>query len=782
MIRRAVLAAVVCALFPTAPLRAAEPVDPEARQYWAFKPLVSPNVPPLGDAEQARTSIDAFILRRLEQANLRLSPAADRPTLVRRVYFDLVGLPPTPRQIDAFLSDERPDAYQRLVEGLLASPQFGQRWGRHWLDAAGYSDITGGDNDAGIVKLSEGKWKYRDYVVRAYNDDKPYDRFLIEQLAGDELVDWRSAATFTPEIKELLIATGFLRNAADDTDAKELTTPDILHGVLQRTGEVVAGNLLGLTMGCAKCHDHKYEPIAQRDYYRFLAAFTPMYNPTAWVPPKDRALADISPAEKAAAEKHNAELDRQIGELRNRQAEIKRPVRDAIFEKKLATLPEQIRADVKQAFETPVEKRTMVQEYLGDKFKAALDVAEGEIAAALSQPQKDQIAGIEQQVGAIEQSRRRWGTIQAAYDVGPPPATHLLERGNYQTPGAQVEPGFFAVLCASESETYAKPPGAIAGSPQPVGETSGRRLALARWLTDWSSPAGGLAARVRVNRIWQHLFGRGIVETSENLGISGAQPTHPELLDWLACRFVADGRRIKPLIKLLVTSAVYRQASSRTGEGVSPDASPDKSPAAADPDNRLLARMPLRRLDAEIVRDAILATSGQLDLALGGPSLPLEVRPDGMVVLKGENKPGTKTRSRRSLYVLARRHYHLSLLGVFDQPTMSMNCLNRQQSVVVSQSLTLLNDAIVIDAAEKFAARVIRSAGSGDSAAQINLAFRIALGREAGAKEITWSQELLSGHAAELAGSEVPGDELAQKSLSHLCHMLLGSNEFLYVP
>ena len=442
----------------------------------------------------------------------------------------------------------------------------------------------------------------------------------------------------------------------------------------------------------------------------------------------------------------------------------------------MATLPEQIRADVKQAFETPVEKRTMVQEYLGDKFKAALDVAESEIAAALSQPQKDQIVGIEQQVGAIEQTRRRWGTIQAAYDVGPPPATHLLERGNYQTPGAVVEPGFFAVLCASESETHAKPPGAIAGSPQPVGETSGRRLALVHWLTDWSSPAGGLAARVRVNRIWQHLFGKGIVETSENLGTSGAQPTHPELLDWLACRFVTDGRKIKPLLKLLMTSAVYRQGSSPAVGGAAADAS------RLDPDNRLLARMPLRRLDAEIVRDAILATSGQLDLTPGGPSLPLEVRPDGMVVLQGENKPGSETKSRRSLYVLARRHYHLSLLGVFDQPTMSMNCPNRQQSAVVSQSLTLLNDALVIDAAQKFAARVIRSAASGDSAARISLAFRIALGREPSGQEITWSQELLSQHAAELAGSGVPGEELAQKSLSHLCHMLLGSNEFLYVP
>ncbi|MEX0977289.1 MAG: DUF1553 domain-containing protein, partial [Pirellulales bacterium] len=520
--------------------------------------------------------------------------------------------------------------YERLVDRLLASPHFGERFGRHWLDGAGYSDITGGDNDAGIVKLSENKWKYRDYVIRALNDDQPYDRFLIEQLAGDELVDWRSAPTFTPQIKDLLVATGFLRGAADDTDEKELTTQDILHGVLQRTGEVVAVNLLGMTLACAKCHDHKYEPIPQRDYYRFMAAFTPVLNPASWVPPKSRALADISPAEKAEAEKHNAELDQKVGELRKQQAEIRRPARDKVFADKLANLPEPIRADVKQSIETPADKRSEVQKYLADKFKTVADVSEAELAPLLDEAQKNQFAEIERQIAAAEQTRRRWGVIQAAYDVGPPPPTYLLRRGNHETPGAEVAPGFFSVLCSSESAAGSVAPDGPA-APRPAGQTSGRRLALAHWLTDWNSPAGALVARVRVNRIWQHLFGKGIVETSENLGLSGAQPTHPELLDWLACRFVADGCKTKPLVKLLVTSAVYRQASSP--DAASADAASLSSPLEVDPANHLLSRMPLRRLEAEIVRDAILATSGQLDLALGGPALPLEVRPDGMVIL-----------------------------------------------------------------------------------------------------------------------------------------------------
>ena len=290
---------------------------------------------------------------------------------------------------------------------MLASPEFGQRWGRHWLDAAGYSDITGGDNDAGIIKLSDGKWKYRDWVVRSLNDDLPYDRFLIEQIAGDELHDWRRAKSFTPEIRDALVATGFLRNAADDTDEKELTTPDILHGVLQRTVEVVANNVLGLTLACAKCHDHKYEPILQQDYYRLLANFTPTFNPGDWVQPKNRRLADIAPVEKAEAEKYNAELDRQIAEQKNRQTETRRPVEERLFAAKLATISEPIRGDVQEAIHTVANKRNEVQKYLADKFAAQLKVSDDEVAAALS-----------------PKIRRRWRTPRPASTAWPG-APHL---------------------------------------------------------------------------------------------------------------------------------------------------------------------------------------------------------------------------------------------------------------------------------------------------------------------------------------------------------------------
>jgi hypothetical protein len=413
-----------------------------------------------------------------------------------------------------------------------------------------------------------------------------------------------------------------------------------------------------------------------------------------------------------------------------------------------------------------------VQKYLTEKFKASLTVSADDVKSQLDAAQSAAIAEADRRIAELNGQRRTWGTIQAAYDVGPPPITRLLERGNYETPGETVEPGFFHALCSDA-------PHASAGCPdtqQPHGPTSGRRLALARWLTDWKAPSGGLAARVMVNRVWQHLFGHGLAETTENLGHSGSPPTHPELLEWLACRFVADGGRFKPLVKLVMMSAVYRQQSS-PGNG---EAAASTSALAVDPGNRRLWHMPLRRLEAEIVRDAILATSGQLDPALDGPPMRVEVQSDGMVVIQDKERPAA--RPRRSLYVLARRNYHLSMLNVFDQPTMSTNCPNRQQSAVVLQSLMMLNDAFVLAQAEHFAARVRAEAAGDATQPRIARAFRVALSRDPSEREIAWSEKLLAAHAAESAAMGVAADEAGRQAMTHLCHMLLSSNEFLYVP
>ncbi|MEX2027855.1 MAG: DUF1549 domain-containing protein, partial [Pirellulaceae bacterium] len=464
----------------------------------------------------------------------------------------MIGLPPSPEEVDAFVKDPSPQAYESLLDRLLASPYFGERWGRHWLDNAGYTDVYGGDNDAAIIKQGENKWLYRDYVVKSLNTDKPFDRFLTEQLAGDELVDWRSAEKFTPEIEELLIATGFLRNSADDTNENELNTLDIRYGVLHRTIEGVASNLLGLTLNCAKCHDHKYEPLTQRDYYQLQAIFQPAFNPDHWLQPQQRQLAAISPTEKWAAEKQNAEIERQVDELRQRIGAIRETYEQKLFEAKLAAVPEVIRADVQAALATEAEKRSEVQKYLAEKFQPQVQVKPEEVNAALTETDQHAIEAAEREISELSAKKQSWQHWQAVYDAGPPTPTRILTRGNHLTPADEVPPGTIGVLTAVSRPAF---------EPQAASGSSSRRLALARWLTDTKTPAGARVVRVRVNRIWQQLFGRGIVETSDNFGVTGANPTHPELLQWLACDFVAGGQRLKPFLKRIMLSTVYRQAS-----------------------------------------------------------------------------------------------------------------------------------------------------------------------------------------------------------------------------
>jgi hypothetical protein len=293
----------------------------ESARHWSFQKVTRPPVPVVKDADKLHSPVDAFVLEKLEAKELTFSPEADKTTLIRRVSFDLIGLPPSPEEVTAFVACTSETAYEDLLDRLLASQHFGERWGRHWLDAAGYADVMSTDNDAAIIHPLENRWMYRDYVVRSLNEDKPFARFLTEQIAGDELVDWQSAATYSPEIREHLIATGFLRASSDDTFAPELNVSATRYAVWQRTGEILANNVLGLTLNCAKCHDHKYEPISQRDYYQFLALLQPAFNPDRWLNPTQRQLPAVSSAEKSEIERHNAELDRRAAELRKQIAE-----------------------------------------------------------------------------------------------------------------------------------------------------------------------------------------------------------------------------------------------------------------------------------------------------------------------------------------------------------------------------------------------------------------------------------------------------------------------------
>ncbi|MEX0677452.1 MAG: PSD1 and planctomycete cytochrome C domain-containing protein [Pirellulales bacterium] len=759
-----------------APLSTAEApaVSAEDRQFWSFRKPSRTPVPAVRQRARVRTPIDAFVLSKLEAKSLGLSPEADRHVLVRRACLDLLGLPPTLEQLGEFLADTDDGAYERMIDRLLASPHFGERWGRHWLDAAGYVDTIGDDTDATIAKVSSGKWLYRDYVIGAFNDDTPFDRFLVEQLAGDELIDWQAADLLTREMKQLLIATGMLRTAADETLQNELNTADIRQAVLEHTMEVAAGNLLGLTVHCARCHSHKFDPIPQEDYYRLLAIFSPAFNPQSWLQPAQRELPDISKAEKARAEAHNAEIDKQVNERNARLAALRKPHEERLLEAKLAGIPEPIRADTKAAVEAAADKRSEIQKYLAGKFEAGLKVSPAELDAGYTPADKASVVSLTKEVADLNARRRTWGIIQAVYDVGPPPPTYLLRRGNLDRPGPEVPAGFLHVLCESEPQSRVEP-------STPTEHASGRRLAFARWLTDRRGAAAGLVARVYVNRVWQYLFGQGIVATSDNFGTSGAPPTHPELLDWLAVEFQSGGWRVKPLVRLIVTSAAYRQASHRDRPQavVAGESGQPADPEIVDPGNELLWRMRLRQIESESIRDAILATSGKLEEAVGGPPTMIEGKPDGTVVVK---KDGTPARfvNRRSMYLLARRRYNLSLLEAFDQPELTSNCTKRNPSAVVSQSLTMLNDEFVMEHAAAFAARVKRQAV--ETGQQVERAFKIALARAPDDEEARWAAELLARQFTRYQKTPMPPDEASQKALAHLCQMLLNTNEFLYIP
>jgi hypothetical protein len=699
-------------------------ISEKDRQFWAFQKPVRTPVPRVQHRERIRTPIDAFILARLEVKGLTLSPDVDRAVLLRRVYFDLIGLPPAPEEVQAFLADARPDAYERVVDRLLASPHYGERWGRHWLDAAGYSDSIGGDNDPGQVFPRESMWLYRDYVVHAFNDDKPYDRFLVEQLAGDELDDWRSAAAFTPEIREHLIATGFLRTTVDHTFEGELNRPFERYQVLHDTIENITSNLLGLTVACARCHDHKFDPIPQVEYYRLLAVLKPVYNPEKWLQPQDHHLADVPPKAKEAIDRRNAGIDSQVAECNQQITAVRQP-----YEKKLR--------ENKKAGPSPEE-----------------------VARSLSEADRQKIAALEKQIAELNGRRRSYGKIQAAWDASEdkPPPTFVFRRGNLRTPGAEVQPAVFSVL------TDAKRPTTLASPPKGA-KTSGRRTAWARWLTQPDHP---LTARVFVNRVWQHYFGEGIVATSDNFGRLGARPTHLELLDWLACEFVQSGWKIKALHRAIVLSSVYRRSSADCPYA-----------AKVDPGNQLLWRMRLRRLESEAVRDAVLAVSGKLDRTLGGPPVPIEPQPDGMVVVPANGLPTPTAAWRRSIYLFARRNYNVTLLNVFDQPVMATNCTRRIHSAVPLQSLTLLNDAFMLEQARSFADRV--AALGEDAPKQIDMAFQVAFARRPSAKEMTASLTLLHKLQERYTAEKLAPDSARRQALARLCHMLLCTNEFLYI-
>jgi len=752
------------------------PGDSAAQQHWAFRPLVRPVVPDVDQADRVRTPIDAFIVARLAAQGLCPSPDADRVKLVRRVYFDLLGLPPTPAQIDAVLHDTRSDAYEQLVDQLLTSPQFGVRWGRHWLDIVGYTDTISFDDDFGPpIGFTKGKWRYRDYVVRSFNEDKPYHRFLAEQVAGDEMVDWRNATRYTPEILEHLVATGYFRCCEDISG--EDKRPFVVWSVLHDTVTQLGTSLLGLSLNCARCHDHKFEPISQEDYYSIMALFGPALNavdyPANWKSPEERALPDIPATELAKLSQHNAEINQEVEKVDREIATVRHPYALALRDEKLTSVPESDRDNLKAALDLAASKRDDQDKELVEKYDQEVQALDGAVTAALSESDQDAVGRLQYQVAQLNDQRLEHGWIMGMADVSPPPVAHVFYRGDYLQPRQEVPPRFLAVLSDAYTQWLLQVP--------PAEHTSQYRTMLARWLTDRQSPASPLVARVMVNRVWQQLLGEGIVATPENLGTSGAAPTHPQLLDWLAADFVDRGWHFKPLIKQIMMSTTYRQASFRV-----PTADPgvqeeeQATPHAVDPANHLLWRARLRRLEAEALRDAMMAISGKLDASLDGPPVPLSYSPTGRITVAREGLPTATSQWRRSLYLTNRRIYNPSFLSVFDKPTVTGCVCQRDQVAAPLQSLAMMNDAIVLEHAKYFAHRVLQEGGDSVDG-QIELAYRLAFGRRPRPEEQTWSRELVKQQALIYSNIEVAPDDISVAALACLCQTLMSANEFLYV-
>jgi hypothetical protein len=736
--------------------------DPD-RAFWAFRPPQPVAVPAVRAAARVRNPIDAFVLHGLESKGLALAPEADRLTLLRRACFDLTGLPPEPVEVEAFLTDPAADAYERLIDRLLASPRYGERWGRYWLDLAGYADSEG-KREQDLPRPDA--WRYRDYVIRAFNADKPYDRFLREQLAGDELADVEHAPEITAELADNLVATGFLRMAPDPTWANITGYVSDRVEVIADEIDVLGSAVLGLTMKCARCHSHKYDPIPQRDYYRLLAVFKGAFDENDWLKPHvqpgiaplsqdvagPRTLPYVTTVERRTWEAHEAQIRRDLEALRSaldRKADV---VAAKLLDERLAQLPEVLRADLRTMLATAAEKRDAVQRYLAEKFEKQLRFDRAALKA-LDPSFKKESDETEGRVKALEGQRQPEPRIHALWDRGEPTPTYVSRRGDPQSLGRLVGPGVPSVLTDGRTPF-------VVELPWPGAKATGRRLAFARWLTRPDHP---LTARVAVNRIWKHHFGTGIVKTLGNFGKAGAPPTHSELLDYLAREFVRQGWSVKAMHRLMMTSAAYRQSSA---------VMPDRQ--TLDPDNALCSRMPLTRLDAEALYDTLLLVAGRLDETRFGPPDAMQARPDGLVT-----PVGTARGWRRAVYVRQARKQLPTHLETFDYPQMNPNCVERRDSTVATQALYLMNNGTVHQLAELFAARVRREAGA-DPARQVERAYLVALARRPSDDERRIALDAL-GKFADLWAEPAGGDGAHLKALTTLCHALVNSAGFLYV-
>jgi len=912
-----------------------------AARHWAFQPLAK-SFGPGGARTAGKDSLDRFVLRRLKSAELLPGREADRYVLIRRVSFVLTGLPPTPEEIETFVNDRARDAYERMTERYLASPRYGERWGKHWLDAAGYADSNGYFNADSDRPLA---YRYRDYVIRSLNHDKPFDQFVREQLAGDELSGWKPGQAATAEIIELLEATHFLRNGQDGSGESDGNPDEVRtdrYYALESAMQIIGSSLLGITFQCAKCHDHKFEPVTQKDYYAFQAFLYPAFPIEKWTKPNDRVVQANLPGELEAWQATEKQLD---AELENHKQQFRawfaahRPPAQVLFSDGFDsaeplsarwsnTAPGDdapggspaVTLDSDQAPAAQIKNGALriiegggsgdrwlctktafdwrpattglwiqvtfdlVAARLKDKgasaerigyFIAAHDFndnssvaggnilidgnpggatsvhvdypgadskSRGEIGALGYQPGRNygvrvtrsgsdeftlehlvegspdggsiKLKADDLPAGAfafeyccgrsfivdnvvVEQSNAgaaEWIAANATFqkelaerkkeldqttkaiaarhapkpgriawmtDSGPDaPEVHLLKRGNHKTPGESIEPAFPAFFKTCGDQTSMAPSSGPAHLTK-TDTTTGRRLAWARWLTEPGSPEAGLLARVTVNRVWQQYFDVGLVATPDNLGLSGAKPTHPELLNWLAERFVESGWSLKTLHRLLLQSATFRQSSG-----------PREKALARDPANQLLWRYPIHRLDAEAVRDAMLAACGKLGSKTNGPYVPTPRQGSGEIVVD-ESKPDAFA---RSIFLQQRRTQVPTFLGTFDAPSIVFNCTRRAETTMPLQSLSLLNSDFACKRGEDLAQRLERDCGT-DVGARLRRAFLLTAGRPPDDATLQIALRFLGEQRLAYAGKA----DADRRVWADFCQSLFGLNSFLYL-
>ncbi|QDT99499.1 DUF1553 domain-containing protein [Gimesia aquarii] len=837
----------------------ADYIAPDDLAFWSFQPVKNSPVPQVKQPKLVRQPVDAFLLAKLEEKKLSFSSQASKTSLARRAFYDLIGLPPQPEELKQYLEDKSPDAYEKLIDRLLASKHYGERWGRHWLDVAGYADSEGYNN-----KDRERLWafRYRDYVIRAFNEDKPYDQFLREQLAGDEMIK-PPYKNLSPEDLEKLVATGFLRMAPDGTGSNPAEKEVAKNQVVTDTIDIVSSSVLGMTVACAQCHDHKYDPIPQNDYYRFRAIFEPALDWKSWRTPASRRISIMSDADRKIANELEAEAKKVLGE---RTALVNQFI-DRTLERELLDVPEDKRDLTRTAYKTTGKKRTKEQVallknyprinrlsagslYLYDRTlheqsgKAAtkakqlakelvekisketlsrIPEAQKKIALAAKKTaekkrtpeQKKLIAEfpgllvsvsnlekfdpkgaaqvqhfkdeakrltelktqgilnkLNDKVAKIREKKPKEEFVRVLTEVpGKVPKTFFFNRGDFEQPKHELLPAGLSVV-----KSNLKKPIEIPAQNNDL-QTSGRRLAYAKYITNGEHP---LTARVFVNRVWLHHFGKGIVASPTDFGKLGIPPTHLELLDWLAHDFVSNGWKIKRLHKMLMTSTAYMQSSQRSADY-----------DVIDPDNLLYGRMPVRRLEAETIRDSVIAVTGKLKTDLYGEPVPVKEDEVGQIVVgianvdsAGRQKKAIKMddrKFRRSVYITVSRSKPLAVLDMFDAPKMEPNCEKRSSSTVAPQSLLMMNSGFMVEHSTYFAER-LQKTHAGNKQEQVKLAWMLAFGKVPTADEVKQSVEFIVSQIPQFNTTKASsGKTPEQLALATFCQALLSSNEFLYV-